>query len=332
MASTRKQRKHQKMAAAHHDSTVSTASVASTTPAAPASPPSDSEPQSHPESISLPAAETGEQEIVKPAEPAADIALDAWQLCGDAVTGLAHRRLGLPCQDAVHLSASPRPIALLSDGAGSAAISERGAQTLVIGIARLLRTLEEELAEWLDTQRDNETDMIQSAKWANRLRQHAIGLLEDLARQERRPVRDVRATLQLVILGKQQIYWWKVGDGAIVARSADAMQVLGHHPDTKGEFANQTCFIDMARVEDIHYGLLPAHTIQGMALMSDGGAEKLVAHDGSKVAGRLANWLDELANQSFSIERIALAYHEPALWERTTLDDRALIMLARANE
>ncbi|MBP9217500.1 MAG: hypothetical protein KBD39_04780 [Sterolibacterium sp.] len=42
--------------------------------------------------------------------------------------------------------------------------------------------------------------------------------------------------------------------------------------------------------------------------------------------------VDELANQSFSIERIALAYHEPALWERTTLNDRALIMLARANE
>ena len=65
------------------------------------------------------------------------------------------------------------------------------------------------------------------------------------------------------------------------------------------------------------------------ALMSDGGAERLVSHDGSKVANRLGEWLDDVAEQRFAIDRIALAFHEPAMWERTSLDDRSIVLAAR---
>jgi len=80
---------------------------------------------------------------------------------------------------------------------------------------------------------------------------------------------------------------------------------------------------------DVQFGLLPSADLQGLALMSDGGAEKLVAHDGSRVAARMGAWFDELAQQMLSPEKIALAYHEPAMWERTTLDDRSIVLAAR---
>ena len=253
--------------------------------------------------------------------------MTAWQLCGDTVIGLAHRRKGLPCQDAVAFRQSQRPILALSDGAGSAAISERGAQALVIGVTRFLRTMEDDLSSWLDGEDD--ASQATSTRWAERLRLHAHGLLADLARTERRDMRDVRATLQVVVIGERHIFWWKVGDGAIVARNSEGLWSLGNQASAKGEFANQTCFVDTASTSDVQSGVLSSGEVLGIALMSDGGAERLVSHDGSKVANRLGEWFEDVAEQRFAIDRIALAFHEPAMWERTSLDDRSIVLAAR---
>lgn len=280
----------------------------------------------------LPGQETGttasasKPEVVQPPVPLPTPMTD-WRLCGDTVIGLAHRRKGLPCQDAVAFRNLPRPILALSDGAGSAAISERGAQAVVIGVTRFLRSLEDDLAPWLDG--DDDASQAHATRWAGRLRLHAQGLLADLARAERRDVRDVRATLQVAIIGERHIFWWKVGDGAIVARNSEGMWSLGNQASSKGEFANQTCFVDTASAADVQSGVLSAGEFFGIALMSDGGAERLVSHDGSKVASRLGEWLDDVTEQRFAIDRIALAFHEPAMWERTSLDDRSIVLAAR---
>lgn len=281
----------------------------------------------------LPGQETGtsasasEPEVVQPPVPL-PMPMTDWRLCGDTVIGLAHRRKGMPCQDAVAFRNLPRPILALSDGAGSAAISERGAQALVIGVTRFLRTLEDDLAPWLDGE-DDASSQAQSTRWAERLRMQAHGLLADLAHAERRDVRDVRATLQVAVIGERHVFWWKVGDGAIVARNSKGLWSLGNQASAKGEFANQTCFVDAASASDVQFGILSTQDIFGIALMSDGGAERLVSHDGSKVANRLGEWLDDVAEQRFAIDRIALAFHEPAMWERTSLDDRSIVLAAR---
>lgn len=115
---------------------------------------------------------------------------------------------GLPCQDAVAFHQSQRPILALSDGAGSAAISERGAQALVIGVTRLLRTMEDDLSPWLDGEDD--ASQAQSTRWAERLRLHAKGLLADLASAERHAMCvTMRATLQVAVIGERHIFWWK---------------------------------------------------------------------------------------------------------------------------
>lgn len=282
----------------------------------------------------LPGHETGtsasasEPEVMPPPVPLPTPMTD-WQLRGDTVIGLAHRRKGMPCQDAVAFRNLPRPILALSDGAGSAAISERGAEALVIGVTRFLRTMEDDLSLWLDG--DDDASQAHATRWAERLRLHACGLLADLARAERRDVRDVRATLQIVVIGMHHLFWWKVGDGAIVARNSKGLCSLGNQASAKGEFANQTCFVDTASASDVQSGLLSASEVFGIALMSDGGAERLVSHDGTQVANRLGEWLNDVAEQRFAIDRIALAFHEPAMWERTSLDDRSIVLAARPN-
>lgn len=258
------------------------------------------------------------------AEP---VPLSAWHLCGEAVIGLAHRRKGLPCQDAIACRSTPRPILALSDGAGSAAVSELGARAMVAGISRFLMSLEDDLAPWLDD--TDATPPDQTRRWAGRLLRHAQGVLDDLARSERRNVRDLRGTLLLAVIGMRQTFWWQVGDGAIVIRHADGLRALGTPASSKGEFANQTCFVDIADIGMVQYGVLPTTELIGLALMSDGGAEKLVAHDGSQVAARLGEWFDAVADDRFPPDRIALAFHEPAMWERTNLDDRSVVFAAR---
>lgn len=265
---------------------------------------------------------------LEPAAVEVTIPLSAWQVCGEAVVGLSHRRVGRPCQDAVAWRNTTRPILALSDGAGSAAISERGASALVCGVSRFLISMEDVLSPWLDAFGDDAE--VQAALWSQRLLTHASGLLDDLSRAERRDVRDVRATLLLAVLGTSHIFWWHVGDGAIVARTLAGLKALGEATKTKGEFANQTVFVDAASSKDVQFGLLPTADISGLALMSDGGAERLVAHDGSRVATRVSEWFDDVVEQRLSPERIALAFHEPAMWERTSLDDRSIVLAARS--
>ncbi|WP_374326929.1 CRISPR-associated protein Csx16 [Azonexus sp.] len=265
---------------------------------------------------------------LEPAVTEVPVPLAAWKLAGEAVIGLAHRRIGLPCQDAVAWRNTTRPILALSDGAGSAAISERGAAALVGGVSRLLISMEDALSLWLDDfVNDAET---QAALWSRRLLAHASGLLDDLARAERRNVRDLRATLLLAIVGSARVFWWQVGDGAVVARTSSGVQALGQASKTKGEFANQTMFVDAASFDDVQFGLLAAADVSGLALMSDGGAERLVAHDGSRVASRVSGWFDDVVEQRLTPDRIALAFHEAPMWERTSLDDRSIVLAARS--
>lgn len=261
------------------------------------------------------------------ASVAESVPLSDWHLCGEAVIGLAHRRKGSPCQDAVAYRSTPRPILALSDGAGSSAVSELGAQAMVTGITRFLMSLEDDLAPWLDD--TDATPPAQTARWTTRLLRHAQGILDDLARSERRSVLDLRGTLLLAVIGERQTFWWQVGDGAAVARHTDGLRVLGNPASAKGEFANQTCFVDIADIGAVQYGLLPTPEIIGLALMSDGGAEKLVAHDGSRIAARLGEWFNAVADDRFPPDRIALAFHEPEMWERTNLDDRSVVFAAR---
>ncbi|TFH88284.1 protein phosphatase 2C domain-containing protein [Billgrantia azerbaijanica] len=274
------------------------------------------------------------------AEPSASDA--PWRGLATAVAGLAHLEAEppLPCQDAALAMVAPRPLLVVADGAGSAPASDRGARAVTRALRRLLDTLEGQVAALLDAPvaPDDGTDR----QLALLLVKHARGVLDDVAEAQRREVRDLRCTLLVALVGRARLLWLKVGDGAIVVERAvpvtteaedepalaPELTTLGE--SGRGEFANQTTFVDAHLApEQVQSGSLAMAGITGLALMSDGAAEKLVAHDGSRVAGQLSHWLDDLRQGRLRQRDLVRRFYSDAFCRGTSGDDRSLALLAR---
>ena len=257
-----------------------------------------------------------------------------------AVVGLQHlnQMPPLPCQDAAKAVTRPRSILLACDGAGSAAMSEVGSQALVTGITRLCQSIEPLIASLLD----QPTAKQELESLVRVIVRHAMGLLQDLSEQQRRSIRDFRSTLNFALVGKEQTLWIKVGDGEIIQEQLlvtetaagqqeyhSELSCLGDH--NKGEFANQTQFIDdQLKFEQVYWGVIPSVHLSGLALMSDGAAEKLVAQDRSKVAGQISTWLAQLRTDKLKASELCKRFYAEDFCKQSTGDDRSIAMWARA--
>lgn len=275
-----------------------------------------------------------------PAVPTPLPCSDQWHAQYEAVVGLLHRNANppLPCQDAVISTTAPRPLLIVADGAGSSAVSEIGSQAVITGLARLLYTLERQTADLLDQAQPNDTT---ARSFALLLVKHAKGILDDLAAQHRRPQKDFRCTLLLAVVGKAHVLWLKVGDGALVqeqlipqTNGTPQSQLTSIGSVGKGEFANLTTFIDNhLQPQDVQSGLLNASGVCGLAAMSDGAAEKLVSHDGQRVAGLLGHWLHALRQQKLHRRELTRSFYSEAFCTRTSSgDDCSLALLAAVPE
>lgn len=257
-----------------------------------------------------------------------------WFGMDEAVVGLAHRTQNVPCQDAAIAQSAQRSFIVLADGAGSAAVSDIGAQAVVTGIARLFNTLE---GQWLHLLDDVEIEHSElNSKWPMLLVKHARGILEDTAKMHRRNVRELRCTLLGALVGRERVMWFKVGDGEIVVERThlnDTHEVVRHRcvlgERGKGDFANQTTFIDIAQPQDVQWGFEPVHQLSGLLAMSDGAAERLVANDGASVASRVGKLLDELRGQRLKRQHLTRLFYSPEFCNRSSGDDRSVAMLAR---
>ncbi len=251
-----------------------------------------------------------------------------WQAADAAVVGSAHLRGNppKPCQDAALADAEMRPLVLLADGAGSAVASHLGAAAVIAGVRRLCRTLESDIAVALDKETDP-TGMARAI--ARRIVAHARGTLDDLANAHLRNVEDFRCTLLVWLAGNQRALWLKVGDGVLVAEVDGEIRCVG--PAGKGEFANQTCFIG-PRLDDGEWawGELDAKRLSGLAAMSDGAAERLVAHDAGHVSPAIGKLLRGAAETRVGRREIFSLLAEAEFWKGTSGDDKSLALVARA--
>ena len=269
--------------------------------------------------------------------PAYLVPSNKWECQFEAVAGTSHRNKipALPCQDAAVSSIHPKPFVIVSDGAGSSLMSDVGAQAVVVALSRLLVTLENEVVDLLD--QDQQTEE-QGRRFALMLVKHARGVLFDLAQTQRRAVKDFRCTLLFAIVGRTNLLWLKVGDGAIVQErirslsggaKESELRTLGEVG--KGDFANETTFIDEGlRSEDVKSGLLPGGDICGLAAMSDGAALALVSHDGTKVASRLEAWLNELRSGKLKRSILAESFYDSEFSRKAMGDDCSIALVASA--
>ena len=311
-----------------------------------------SEPQSEPQSEPTtepptpePQAEPQSEQQAQPRLPEWCRTTGEWHALAEAVVGLAHRdaKVALPCQDAALAQAGARPLVIACDGAGSAAVSELGSQALTVGLGRLVHTLELQFAQLLD-----QSEMLDHDDFARQmvrtLLRHAKGILQDLATPHRREVRDFRSTVLLAVIGKKRWLWLKVGDGAVVMERIEQRQcstasgepMTSLHPVLcslgevgKGEFANQTTFVDDAlSMNDVQWDLLQSDGLTGVAVMSDGAAEKLVSNDGLTVAGLTSQWFDLLRQQALRRRDLTQAFYSERFVKGSTGDDRCVALLS----
>ena len=250
----------------------------------------------------------------------------AWQTVGESVVGLAHRRGATPvvCQDAYCLSNAQRVILVVCDGAGSSIMSEVGSFQLSQSIVRLIFSLEPVIGDLLDSGNNPKFGNV----IAETLYNYSIKLLKDIASNNKRDIKDFRTTLLLVVTGKKNIFWLKVGDGEIVIDKDGSLECVGK--TQKGEFANETVFIDEnLKISDVQYGLLDIEPVFGIAVMSDGASERLVSIDRKTIAGRLQKFFNLLNDSKLPRDELYkfLTNHED--WKGSTHDDKTLVLAAR---
>ncbi|KLV01450.1 hypothetical protein ABT56_22065 [Photobacterium aquae] len=273
-----------------------------------------------------------------PPELSPVIDLSQWNAAAEAVVGYRHRIDQQPCQDAALAKSATRPHLVVSDGAGSAPVSELGSQVLVSGLSRLITTVEPLFKTWLDEPvKDKAVTAEATELLAQLIARHAKGVLKDIAADHKRSEKDYRATLLVCVLGQYRSFWLQVGDGYLVIRNSDTQDKKTNRwkiisPPDKGEFANQTCFVDdRLSLGQVQSGMLDSAGLTGVAAMSDGAAERLI----NLKNGEVANGLDHISRwleQDDQIEKSLYSFLcDPGIWNATTGDDKSLAVLAASS-
>lgn len=250
-----------------------------------------------------------------------------WHGSAATLVGLAHLRHTppQPCQDAACVVEGKRPVLIVADGAGSAALSHQGSQVLVNGLRRFLHTLADDYAIALDDIDEPGTEQIR--KLALRPVKHGLGLLQDLASTLHHPVSLFRSTLIVAIGGRSRWLWLRIGDGALVIEENGQLQLIGQAG--KGEYANQTQFIDeQLHPDHVQFGVFSSTALTGVAAMSDGTAERLVNLHTGQVAGQLGQFITQAQQKQLNTLKLHQFFAHAETWQKTTGDDRALAILA----
>ena len=161
---------------------------------------------------------------------------DAWRVVGVSVQGLNHARKSVPCQDAHGWRLLPGKVlaAVVSDGAGSAAMAEVGAQLTA-------HTALDHLAQkpaagaWPDTE-------MAWREWLMALLETTRAAVFSEASQRQMPARELAATLICVLATPTWTVAAQVGDGAVVAGDAPGQWRALTRPES-AEYLNETTFL-----------------------------------------------------------------------------------------
>ncbi|MEO7860067.1 MAG: PP2C family serine/threonine-protein phosphatase [Nitrospirales bacterium] len=192
-----------------------------------------------------------------------------WRFAAARATGKSHHKSGLPCQDRLACMVLPHDafIAVLADGAGSAAMGEIGAEIAVNTIvARLQRALEEGRSDF--------GALLQEAAVQAR-----EAVVSEAIKQELEP-RSFASTLLVLMLVPEGGAALQIGDGVIVVSDGGNGWSWVFWPQ-RGEYANTTYFLtDDDAIERIQVETFSG-AISDIALMSDG-LEPLALHYASK--------------------------------------------------
>lgn len=179
-----------------------------------------------------------------------------WRPLAASVAGAGHRTRSTPCEDAscVEVLEDGTLLMVVADGAGSARLAAEGSSLAVAAAMEGLR----------------------SGVPLAAVMEGARSALEPVVAGERMGDRATTLLVVRIAVGAGVVETSQVGDGAVVLRRGDALEVLA--ADDKGEYLNETCFLtsegwrSSMRIETV-----PSEGVDGVAAMTDG--LQLVAFD-----------------------------------------------------
>lgn len=184
-----------------------------------------------------------------------------WRTAAASVRGPSHQRMGVPCQDshACDVLADGALVAIVADGAGSAAHSELGSAVAVQGAMACLRLAATSHSPGAPDAEELVRSAVEAARRA----------VEDEARHRSIDLRDLATTIIVLRSTPSETAAAQVGDGAaVIADSSGAFAALTR-PHI-GEYQSSTVFVtspDWQR--SIQSALFPG-CVQGVAVFTDG--------------------------------------------------------------
>jgi serine/threonine protein phosphatase PrpC len=253
----------------------------------------------------------------------------SWRIAAASSIGTSHIATGAVCQDnfgveILQTESDEVLVALVSDGAGSAANSEHGS-------LKAVQTAKQLISNHLKSEPIDSIAREHAASWINAI-QDAIKELAELRGSD---PREFACTLLIAIIGRETAAFVQVGDGAMVIASIDGGNWSHVFWPQHGEFANTTNFVTSSNAVEVFDFVVIHQAIGRFASFSDG-IENLVLHQASRSAHlpffnsmivpvqRLENaGLDEPLSMS-----LGKYLSSQAVCERTD-DDKSLILATR---
>lgn len=199
-----------------------------------------------------------------------------WRVASACEIGTSHISAGTPCQDnAFHAILRTNEgqilVAVVCDGAGSAAHSEVGSWLACTTFAELIEVYFENGGRLVDIDRNK--ILIWIAATAERLIARA--------NEDGNESKDYSCTLLAAIVGNNAAVFAQIGDGAIVVSHGEADGWSWVFWPQHGEYANQTVFVLSANAAEAMEFNLAERRIDEFAMFSDG-IERMVLHGASK--------------------------------------------------
>lgn len=190
-----------------------------------------------------------------------------WKFGFACVAGTSHTKLSLPVQDACHAEVirdvygDEILIAVVADGAGSAAHAHTGAQMACNFFSAAIRGHFASEGTWQQLTDGFTGNAI--AEFQQKLREKSVA--------ENRRLQDYACTLLTAIIGRECAAFFQLGDGAMVElRQGETDHYRCVCWPQQGEYANTTSFLTDADAADKIFSELKAYPIDEIALFTDG--------------------------------------------------------------
>jgi len=209
-------------------------------------------------------------------------------------------------------------LVVVSDGAGSARLSQYGSATVTRTLGDLLPGME--VPQGAEEERECASHIVATCRAALELTAAELGC----------DLRDLAATVSFVVVRGQQIVAGCLGDGIVGAVAGGAAEVL--LGPARGEFANETVFLTSSRAtEHLRLRVLELAERDGFIAMTDGAAESLYERRTGKLApavSRVLAWYE--GNHPDSVEKALEDSVLPLLLSKTS-DDCSVALLKRVS-